>query len=212
MEEGATRQSEERFTARLEAFSDLVFGFSLSLLATRLDLPGRVEDLFAPTRWLAIICTFGLVCRFWLEHYRVFRHRFVAGTFDIVVNFVFLFAIAILPFAVQAFLRFGTSLAPFGLYLGTFSVIISALAILRVRGLEQRRDDPDVAGRLKEWRRSLTQFLSALLMWATVLALWVHGGTLQVGLRDLDGYLLGGIAAVFLANRALIRRLPVFLA
>jgi len=30
---------DERFTRRLESFGDLVFGFSLSLLATRLDVP-----------------------------------------------------------------------------------------------------------------------------------------------------------------------------
>jgi hypothetical protein len=35
----------EKFTSRLEAFSDLVFGFSLSLLATRLDVPAKVEDI-----------------------------------------------------------------------------------------------------------------------------------------------------------------------
>jgi hypothetical protein len=33
----------ERFTHSLEAFSDLVFGFSLSLLATRLDVPANVS-------------------------------------------------------------------------------------------------------------------------------------------------------------------------
>ncbi len=212
MRERITEQSEERFTARLEAFSDLVFGFSLSLLATRLDVPARVEDLFEPTRWIAIIGTFGLVCRFWLEHYRVFRHHFVASVFDAVVNFVFLFAIAILPYAVQAFVRFGTSLAPFALYLCTFSLILATLSILRIRGLSRRRDDPDVKGRLREWRRSVVQILLALLMFLTVLALWWHGGTLQVGLRDLDLYLWGGVGGVIVLSRLLVRRLPAPLA
>ena len=36
----------ERFTQRLEAFSDLVFGFSLSLLATRLDVPANASRSF----------------------------------------------------------------------------------------------------------------------------------------------------------------------
>ncbi len=207
-----TEPGAERFTARLEAFSDLVFGFSLSLLATRLDVPGRVEDLFDSTRWLAIIGTFGLVCRFWLEHYRVFRHRFVAGMFDAVVNFVFLFAIAILPFAVQAFVRFGTSLAPFGLYLCTFSLILGTLSLLRIRGLRQRRDAPDLADRLRDWRRSVLQILLAFLMVTIVFVLWQHGGTLQVGLRDLDLYLLGAFAAVIVGSRLLVRRLPAFLA
>ena len=56
----------ERFTHRLEAFSDLVFGFSLSLLATRLELPAKAEDIFEATRWGTFVITFGIVCAFWL--------------------------------------------------------------------------------------------------------------------------------------------------
>ena len=64
--------------SRLEAFGDLVFGFSFfSLIALRLDVPSRVEEIFEPTRWLTVIITFALICRFWLEHYRIFRHQFV---------------------------------------------------------------------------------------------------------------------------------------
>jgi len=32
----------------------LVFGFSLSLIALRLDVPPRVEELFEPARWLTV--------------------------------------------------------------------------------------------------------------------------------------------------------------
>src|SRR3954466_3846231 len=91
----------ERFTHRLEAFSDLVFGFSLSLLATRLDLPAKVEDIFEASRWGTFVITFGIVCVFWLKHYRIFRHQFVARAPDVVINFVFLFGIAVMPYTVQ---------------------------------------------------------------------------------------------------------------
>jgi hypothetical protein len=62
-----TRTADERLTSRLEAFGDLVFGFSLSLIALRLDVPSRVEEILEPTRWLTVIITFALICRFWLE-------------------------------------------------------------------------------------------------------------------------------------------------
>jgi uncharacterized membrane protein len=65
---GGAKAGDERIASRLEAFGDLVFGFSLSLIAIRLDVPSRVEDIFEPTRWLAVILTFALICRFWLEH------------------------------------------------------------------------------------------------------------------------------------------------
>ena len=46
----ASAQDRERFTRRLGAFSDLVFGFSLSLLAFRPDVPANVHDIFETTR------------------------------------------------------------------------------------------------------------------------------------------------------------------
>jgi uncharacterized membrane protein len=113
--------NEKRLTTRLEAFSDLVFGFSLSLLATRLDIPARAEDVFEPTRWLPVIVTFALICRFWFEHYRIFRHDFVVASFDMVINFIFLFAVAVLPYAVQTFLRFKILLPPFPFISATFA-------------------------------------------------------------------------------------------
>jgi len=61
---GAINAGDERLTSRLEAFGDLVFGFSLSFLALRLDFPSRVEEIFEPTRWLTVIVTSALICRF----------------------------------------------------------------------------------------------------------------------------------------------------
>jgi uncharacterized membrane protein len=208
--ETSTAAADERFTSRLEAFSDLVFGFSLSLVATRLDVPAKAQDIFASARWFAVIGTFGFVCRFWLEHYRIFRHRFVASMFDACVNFVFLFAIAILPYAVQTFLRFGMVYASFGLYLGDFVLILSTLAILRLRGLRQRRDDPDLAGRLHDWRRTVLHALLAALFAALLVLLYERGST-STTLRDFDVYLIGISAVVLFAGRRLTRRLPRFL-
>lgn len=198
----------DRFTARLEAFSDLVFGFSLSLLATRLDVPARVEEVFEPGRWLAIIITFGLVCRFWFEHYRIFRHRFIAGTFDAIVNFVFLFAIAVLPYAVQTFMHFRLGLTSFGLYVGDFCLILLALGTLRVRSLWQRRAEPEPEARLGEWRRSLLQFAIALLMVGLIVGLKIHGGPFNQAMGDLDAFVVAAFLIVLAAIRWSIRRLP----
>jgi uncharacterized membrane protein len=205
------RTDRDRFTARLEAFSDLVFGFSLSLLATRLDVPARVEEVFEPGRWLAIIITFGLVCRFWLEHYRIFRHRFVAGMFDAVVNFIFLFGIAILPYAVQTFLRFHLGLTSFGLYVSDFCLILVALGTLRVRSLWQRRAEPEPEARAGEWRRSLLQFAIAILMVALLLGLKLHGGTFNKAMGDLDGFVMAAFFVILVFIRWRAQRLPGFL-
>ncbi len=210
--ESAAKGKHERFTSRLEAFSDLVFGFSLSLLATRLDVPARVEDIFAPTRWFAIIGTFGFVCRFWLEHYRVFRHGFVADMFDAVVNFVFLFGIAILPYTVQTFLRFTFALPSFALYVGDFMIILMTLGVLRVRSLQQRRTDPDVADRVRVWRRAVIQFTASILMGCLLTGLYLHGESVSKGLAHFDIFIIVGFAGMVLYTRFFLRKLPAFLA
>lgn len=208
---GVAKAGDERIASRLEAFGDLVFGFSLSLIAIRLDVPSRVEDIFAPTRWLAVILTFALICRFWVEHYRIFRHRFVVHTFDMVANFMFLFGIAILPYAVQTFLRFQLHLMPFSLYLGDLVLVLTTLSFLRVRGLRQRRTDPDEEGRLRDWRRSVAQLVGAAGSACLLAVMHRPGADFQTDLRLFGSYALPGIVVLVLVVRRMIRRLPAFL-
>jgi uncharacterized membrane protein len=196
----------ERFTHRLEAFSDLVFGFSLSLLATRLDVPAHVTDVFEATRWLTFIITFGIICVIWLAHYRIFRHRFVARTPDVTVNFIFLFGIAILPYTVQTFLRFGSGDAIL-LYLLDFALVFTALATLRWRALRQRRGDPDVDVRLREWRATIRQYLIVLVFLGALFAMNAGFFPKERSLAIVPATLI----LITLATRYFVRRLPGFL-
>src|SRR4051812_490920 len=196
----------ERFTHRLEAFSDLVFGFSLSLLATRLEVPAKLSDVFETTRWGTFIVTFGIICVIWLAHYRIFRHRFIARTPDVIVNFVFLFGIAVLPYAVQTLLRFGSGDATL-LYFGDFGLIITALATLRWRALLQRRGDSDVEVRLREWRGTVRQYVIVLVIIGSLVAT-------NAGLFPKQKFLTivpGTLILIILGTRFSVRRLPGFL-
>lgn len=194
----------ERFTQRLEAFSDLVFGFSLSLLATRLDVPARVEDVFEATRWGTFVITFGIICVIWLAHYRIFRHRFVAGVPDVAINFVFLFGIAVLPYAVQTFLRFTSGQDAILLYFGDFALIFTALATLRWRALRQRRGDPDAAVRLKEWRETVRQYGIVL-----IIVLCLVGMRFNLIPREkFYTFVPAAFVIVMLVTRMIVRQLP----
>jgi uncharacterized membrane protein len=205
--EGASPFFGERFTHRLEAFSDLVFGFSLSLLATRLDVPTKLEEVFEATRWGTFVITFGIICVIWLAHYRIFRHRFVARAPDVVINFVFLFGIAILPYSVQTFLRFTTGQEAILLYFGDFALIFAALATLRWRALLQRRGDPDVAGRLKEWRETVRQYGIVLVVVISLVAMrgeWIPRGKFYT-------LVPAAFLVVIMVTRVSVRELPKFL-
>jgi uncharacterized membrane protein len=207
----ATRTGDERLTSRLEAFGDLVFGFSLSLIALRLDVPSRVEELLEPTRWLTVVITFALICRFWLEHYRIFRHRFVVRGLDMVVNFVFLFGIAILPYAVQVFLRFKLQLMPFSLYLGDFILVLTTLSFLRARCLWQRRTDPDLERRLSDWRRTVAQLAIAAMAIGLLAVMHRPGADFQGDLRRFGSSAMLAIVVVMFLVRRGVRGLPAFL-
>lgn len=197
----------ERFTHRLEAFSDLVFGFSLSLLATRLDLPADVSDVFATTRWGTFIVTFAIICVIWLAHYRIFRHQFVAQTPDVVVNFIFLLGIAVLPYAVQTYLRFPGGLDAIVLYFGDFALLFAALASLRWRALRQRRGGPDVEERIREWRGTVRQYLIV----ADVVVCLLGLGQNVIPTQNFYTSLIPGIIIASLLSRFAVRRLPRFL-
>ena len=197
----------ERFTHRLEAFSDLVFGFSLSLLATRLDVPANVSEVFDPTRWGTFLVTFGMICILWLAHYRIFRARFVVQTPDVIINFVFLLGIAVLPYAVQTFLRFTLGRNAIVLYFGDFALVFAALATLRWRALRQRRGHDDREVRLREWRSSVRQYTIVLIIVGFLIG--TNGKTFPN--EKLLALVPAVLITVTLFARVAVRRLPAFL-
>jgi len=184
-----------------------VFGFSLSLLATRLDVPATVADVFTVPRAIGFVLTFVIMCVLWLEHYRIFRHHFVARPFDVAVNFAFLLGVAVLPFALGTYLRFKTEPTVLALYFGDFALLLATMSTLRLSGLVQRRDAPDQRRRLRDWQRVLAQ----LGIVAVILTLAV---VLRFRLMTLDSAFVTFsvlMAAVAVTVRRTVHRLPRFL-
>ncbi len=197
----------ERFTHRLEAFSDLVFGFSLSFLATRLDIPTDVSQIFEPTRWATFIITFMIICVLWLAHYKIFRHHFVPQIPDVIINFIFLFGIAILPYALQTYLRFARGREALMLYFGDCALVFAALATLRWRALLQRRGEPDRDMRLREWRATVRQYTIVLVISACLIAM----GAGAIPRENFYTAAAAAFVVVSLLSRFVIQRLPRFL-
>ena len=128
-----------------------------------------------------------------------------------VVNFMFLFGIAILPYAVQTFLRFQLQLTSFSLYLGDLVLILTTLSFLRMRGLRQRRADPDEESRLRDWRRSVAQLAGAAGAACLLAVMHRPGANFQGDLRLFGGYAIPGIIVLVLLVRRMVGRLPAFL-
>jgi uncharacterized membrane protein len=149
---------DEVFVRRLEAFGDIVMGFSLALLGLTLVVPDHAAALVEHQDWLvAYVWTFALVCVLWASHYWTFRYVFVPTPLCLVVNYAKLALTVLLVFMVQVLLRSyqtGTAsdiIYANELYWGCLAGIWTATAILLVVGLHDRRSSlpPEIVGRCR---------------------------------------------------------------
>jgi uncharacterized membrane protein len=149
---------DEVFVRRLEAFGDIVMGFSLALLGLTLVVPDHAAALVEHQNWLvAYVWTFALVCVLWASHYWTFRYVFVPTPLCLVVNYAKLALTVLLVFMVQVLLRSyetGTArdiILANELYWGCLAGIWAATAILLVVGLRDRRSSlpPEIAQRCR---------------------------------------------------------------
>ena len=134
----------QRFSHRLEAFSDIVIGFSLAQLSLSLAIPSRLDDLkHQPFEFFAFAITFVIICIMWLRHHKWFEHYFIPTPPNVVLNFAILGSIVLLVYALQVFLHFirlGQSFVPpFALYLGALALVTFLFAIAYFVGASRPR-------------------------------------------------------------------------
>lgn len=86
--------SRSREVSRLEAFSDAVFAFALTLLVVSLEVPSSYGALIETMRgFLPFACTFAIVTWIWYEHTAFFRRFAMAGPYTVFLNGVLLFLV-----------------------------------------------------------------------------------------------------------------------
>jgi len=108
-------------SARIESFSDAVFGFALTLLVVSLEVPSTFEELRRTMEgFLAFAICFAIIVWIWVEH-RAFFRRFPIGdgrtvALNSALLFVVLFYVYPLKFLfqllVKAYLGLGPELEP----------------------------------------------------------------------------------------------------
>lgn len=81
-------------STRLEAFSDAVFGFALTLLVVALEVPDSFDALAGAMRgFVAFAASFAVLYWIWYEHQRYFRRHPLADGPTIVLNALLLFVV-----------------------------------------------------------------------------------------------------------------------
>ncbi len=80
--------------SRIEAFSDVVFGFSLTLLVVSLEVPHTFGELMADMRgFVPFAVCFGLLAQVWWLHHNFFRRYGLDDATTATLNFVLLFVV-----------------------------------------------------------------------------------------------------------------------
>lgn len=161
------------FKRRLEAFSDIVFGLSLSELALLLGLPNKPSDLVAhPARYVVFFGSFAIVCAFWYSHHRMFRY-FYPGRLDVFLNFAYLAFAVLVPFGMQAMIKFGGNPTAFGVYVASFigtSVTMLGLIVRGLRHHPERRAEVESA---QLFRRAVVMALASVILGGALILLRV---------------------------------------
>lgn len=81
-------------TSRIEAFSDGVFAFALTLLVVSLEVPRSYDDLRETMLGFpAFGACFAILIWIWVEHYRFFRRFRIADGVTILLNSLLLFLV-----------------------------------------------------------------------------------------------------------------------
>jgi uncharacterized membrane protein len=153
------------FTRRLESFSDIVFGFSLSLLGGRLIVPQHADAVFADTTALsAFIVTFGALVGCWFLNYRMFRDFFEPMPLTTAMVFLELAGVALLPYALATVSKFHfQEPQPLVLYDLVFLAVTGSNAVVSARGFRIRWTTWNDALRREMWRRVLIQRMLTVL-------------------------------------------------
>ncbi len=80
--------------SRIEAFSDVVFGFSLTLLVVSLEVPHTFSQLMADMRgFVPFAVCFALLAQVWWLHHNFFRRYGLDDSVTAILNFILLFVI-----------------------------------------------------------------------------------------------------------------------
>lgn len=145
-------ESEKHFTRRLEAFSDIVIGFSLAQLGAALVVS---EDGFrhflTPLGLLNFLLPFAIVCSAWFFHHRLFSQLFIPRTWPVILNFAWLASVVLAVFGAEAYTKL-RSLPAMRFYFACYAVVYGLLTVQYLIALRYASTRQSAAARLRAVR------------------------------------------------------------
>jgi len=145
-------ESEQHFTRRLEAFSDIVIGFSLAQLGAALVVsPKGLHDFLTPSGLLNFLFPFAIVCSAWFFHHRLFSQLFIPKTWPVVLNFLWLATVVMVVFSAEAYTKLGT-LPAMRFYFACYAMVYALLTVQYLIALKYASARQVPAARLRAVR------------------------------------------------------------
>lgn len=193
---------EDRTVPRLEAFSDIVIGFSLAQLGASLA-PNKGSSL-DPTGLLTFFASFTIVCSLWFFHHRLFQNFFVPKTLPIVLNFLWLAVVVLLVFASvhsseNGFANRNLTMLYFELYAIAYGILV----VQTILGILERGDaSPVLRQKAKENVLHMGYWTAVFLACIVEIRIMTWGGA--VGAAIGRTFLVAVIGSVLLS--AYLRR------
>jgi len=193
-------ESEERFTRRLEAFSDIVIGFSLAQLGASLTINGGSDFFGNPTAVLAFLFPFAIICSLWFFHHRLFAYVFVPKTLPVVLNFVWLASVVLLVFAAESFMGDSTANNTVYAYFGCYAFVYALLAVQNLLGMRYARERQDWSARVRGLRGAVFMGVWTFpFLWSLGVVLTLPPGQ-KYGMLISIGFIVAGLASPLLGS------------
>ncbi len=181
---------------RIEAFSDVVFGFALTLLVVSFEVPRTFADMVQSVRAMpAFAASFAILLLIWQEHHNFFRRYGVHDGVSIWINGLLLFVVLFYVYPLKFLMTM--LIGPDGIFFGRrpagvelaqvpwlmvmygagFALLFLLLAALHWRALSCLRRSDESAARLRALRVSLGACLVYVAVAAISILLALAGPT-----------------------------------
>ncbi len=187
-------ESEERFTRRLEAFSDIVIGFSLAQLGANLATASHAPQFFTnPLQIIAFLFPFAIICSVWFFHHRLFSQAFVPKALPVILNFVWLAIVVLLVFAAEAYTANSRNPVVIRAYFICYALVYALLAIQNLIAARYAKERGDAEMRARALRFAAFMSLWTLpFLWSLAVVIYVAPG-LVYGILLSIGFAVAGV-------------------
>ena len=194
-------ETEHHFTRRLEAFSDIVIGFSLAQLGASLTVPQNGAELIQHPGWFfGSVFAFSVVCSMWFFHHQLFSSYFVPTPAAVVMNFVWLGVVIFTVYITEVYVRLPTDETVLRMYFASYGLAYGLLGLQWVMASRYMKEPmPEVKFRMR--RGYAYMFVWAVPFAISFLAVTVLPLGDAASLTIMFSFVAAGIAFWIIASR-----------